>query len=111
MTRAELEQAFPWLGTDEPANGSDVIDKLNQLYEKVRFGPPQVIWIVRYTHRHGTDLWAFSTEIAAELAAQEVAEREADEMGSEYTEPDWSIWNEQTGDREFIEIASVALDQ
>lgn len=30
-----LKANFPWLGTDDEANGADVVDQLNVLYEKV----------------------------------------------------------------------------
>ena len=105
---AELKQAFPWLATDndEPVSGADVVDSLIELYQSLI----PVIWIVRYTHRHGTDLQAFSTQKAAELMAQQMAEDNMDEMGSAYTEPDWTIWGEQTNDAEFIEVSDVLVD-
>jgi hypothetical protein len=35
----ELKELFPWLGTDEPAEGADVIEGLNTLYsEALRHG-------------------------------------------------------------------------
>jgi hypothetical protein len=33
-----LAQRFPWLGTDEDANGADVIDALNEWYEELQGG-------------------------------------------------------------------------
>lgn len=44
--RHGLKQAFPWLGTDEPVSGADVVDRLNELYaadeqpEPTAPGPP-----------------------------------------------------------------------
>jgi hypothetical protein len=32
MTSYELRHHFPWLGTEEPVSGADVIDALNKLY-------------------------------------------------------------------------------
>ena len=35
MSKDELKQQFPWLGTDEQANGAEVVDDLAAWYESL----------------------------------------------------------------------------
>jgi len=36
ITKSELKERFPWLGTQQPVAGADVVDELNQLYKSMR---------------------------------------------------------------------------
>lgn len=35
LSAAALKEAFPWLGTDEDVSGADVVDRLNDLYQRL----------------------------------------------------------------------------
>lgn len=47
MTKQDMRTAllirFPWLGTDDPVNGAEVIDTINQWYESLQERKPKPV--------------------------------------------------------------------
>jgi len=61
------------------------------------------VWIVVYTHRHGTDLYVCATENGAIRKAATIADENAGEfgLGDDYS---WGDWFQLTDGDENIEI-------
>ena len=53
---AELKARFPWLGTDEQAEGADTVDALTEWYEGTR-APRLKVWVSVLIPREGADVY------------------------------------------------------